>query len=281
MTAALSGRGRVASLLSGLALLVSALAGFAGAATTPDTTSAKISARLSKTVFTPTQARSVTLIYHFSAPSKRFAYRLSIQKGKKWRRVWSVESKRKKGYFRGRKAISLERLFGWAQVKVGSYRLRLSAGGGGKTLRFRVIEADTGSTVEPDIAPTGPPRNFRPPYIWGTPVVGDWLLTWEGSWDETFLLSYTIQWQRCDSAGLNCSNVAYASGRSYYLKDADLAHTLRVVVTADNGLAAATLTSAQSEVVSAKSISVVRFRAQPKSEKSHKRSIPVGVVGIP
>src|SRR6185437_6943346 len=51
------------------------------------------------------------------------------------------------------------------------------------------------------------------------------------------------QWQRCDAAGANCNNVLNANSQSYALTGSDVNKTIRVVVTATNGLGNGTATS--------------------------------------
>jgi hypothetical protein len=55
--------------------------------------------------------------------------------------------------------------------------------------------------------------------------------TWTGV-NVTFT---AYQWQRCDSSGSSCSDIASATTTSYTLTPADVEHTIRVVVTATNG----------------------------------------------
>lgn len=99
---------------------------------------AKISAHLTKTSFKSAQAGSVKLKYSFSAKSKSFAYLLNIKNGAKWQTVKSVKQK---GSFKGSKTMTVSTLFAGKTVKVGNYKLKLSADGGSKTLYFNVIKA--------------------------------------------------------------------------------------------------------------------------------------------
>lgn len=112
------------------------LTGSAGA--TQSTVSTRISAHLSKMSFTASEAGSVKLIYRFSKPSKSFSYRLSFQNGSKWQLVTSSKSKKKKGYFKGSRSVTVKKLFAGKPVTVGSYRLKLRADASQVTLSFRV-----------------------------------------------------------------------------------------------------------------------------------------------
>jgi hypothetical protein len=126
----------LAGLLLGLAVLASVLVGVAGAASS--TNSARISAHLTKTSFTATEASSVKLVYKFSKPSKSFSYRLTVKQGSKWQTVKSV---RKKGAFKGSKTTTVKKFFAGKPIKDGSYRLMLSADANRVSLSFRVTLA--------------------------------------------------------------------------------------------------------------------------------------------
>ena len=101
---------------------------------------ASISAHLTETFFTPTQAGSAKVIYEPSKTSKSFSYRLSrwSWSGSRWQTIRTVT---KKGVFRGRKSTAVETFFGGKPVKVGGYRLRLSFGRASKQLSFVVTAA--------------------------------------------------------------------------------------------------------------------------------------------
>jgi hypothetical protein len=146
---------RVVGLISSC-LLVLLLVGAATAAPSK-ASAAKISAHLTKTSFKSSQARSVKLIYKFSAPSKSFAYKLTFKKGSKWQTVKSVK---KKGSFKGKKSLTVKKVFAGKSIKVGSYRLKLSADGGSKLLKFKVVKASSsggstsGGSTKPPVSPT-------------------------------------------------------------------------------------------------------------------------------
>jgi hypothetical protein len=140
MTPRTRARLRVSGLLLGcLFVLLSvgtAAAARSGHLTTATASGAKISAHLTKTRFTSSQAGKVKLIYKFSKPSKSFGYLLTFKKGAKWLTVKSVK---KKGYFKGSHTMTVKKVFAGKAVKVGSYRLKLSADGGSKLLSFKVV----------------------------------------------------------------------------------------------------------------------------------------------
>ena len=89
-----------------------------------------------------------------------------------------------------------------------------------------------------------PPANALPPSISGTLVDGQVLTASNGTWLND-PASYGYQWQGCDNSAANCGNIAGATGSSYTLADADIGHTIRVVVTGSNSAGSASATSSQ------------------------------------
>ena len=212
-------RRKSVAFLAGSVLCALALAGISGpaAAATSAHSSGKISAHLTKTSFKSSQAGSVKLIYRFSSSSKSFSYLLNFKKGSKWRTV--------------------KKVFAGKSVKIGSYRLKLSADKGSKSLNFKVVSS-TGKR---------PAHGFLPE-ISGTAKQGEKLSAWEGTWINA-PTSFAYQWRRCDSTGSNCSNLEGASSSKYVLVSADVGSTLRVVVTARNLYGSSSATSNRSVVV--------------------------------
>jgi len=118
------------------------------AATSSSSAAAQLTARLTKTSFAGAQAGSVKLTYTFSKPSKSFSYALSLKKGKKWQ---AVKSLKRKGSFKGSKTATVKTLFAGKPVKVGSYRLKLTADKGSKLLNFKVV-----GSASPTVLISGP-----------------------------------------------------------------------------------------------------------------------------
>lgn len=100
---------------------------------------------------------------------------------------------------------------------------------GGHRSGWRTVAA--GSPVVFNIAN---PTNTARPTISGTPVVGQTLTATTGTWGGTAPISYAYQWQRCDGAGTNCTNIAGATAQTYVLGSSDAGSTTRVVVMASN-----------------------------------------------
>ena len=95
---------------------------------------------------------------------------------------------------------------------------------------------------------TTAPVNTSPPVVTGTAQDGQTLSASTGSWSGS-PTSYAFQWQRCDSSGGACANVAGAAASSYSLSSTDVGSTLRVTVTASNAGGSATAQSSPTAVV--------------------------------
>jgi hypothetical protein len=83
----------------------------------------------------------------------------------------------------------------------------------------------------------------------GSSQQGQSLTADPGSWSGTTPISYAYQWQRCDSTGAGCANVAGATSQSYALTSSDVGSTIRFVVTASNTVGQSSATSGTSAIV--------------------------------
>ena len=92
------------------------------------------------------------------------------------------------------------------------------------------------------------PSNAVKPALTGTAAVGEQLTVSNGSWSSS-PTSFARQWQRCDSDGTGCLNIAGATGRTYGVRSADIGHRLRALVTAHTSGGTATAVSNTSAVV--------------------------------
>ena len=99
------------------------------------------------------------------------------------------------------------------------------------------------------------PANTVKPAVSGTAVVGEQLTVSNGSWSPT-PTSFGRQWQRCDSAGTSCLNIAGATGSSYGVRSADVGHRVRALVTARTANGSTTAVSNASAVVTAQTTTV-------------------------
>ena len=95
----------------------------------------QLSARLTKTSFTSAQASSVKLVCKFKKKSGGFSYPAHAQEGKKWQ---TVKSAKKVSYRKGAYTTTVKKVFAGKPIKLGSYRLKLSAGKSSKLLSFKV-----------------------------------------------------------------------------------------------------------------------------------------------
>ena len=101
------------------------------------------------------------------------------------------------------------------------------------------------------IAAAVKPSNKSLPTISGTAQQGQALTGDPGTWSGTEPISYAYQWRRCNSTGGSCSNIAAATNQTYTLSSADIARTIRLVVTASNVAGSNNATSATTAVVGA------------------------------
>ncbi len=118
----------------------------------------------------------------------------------------------------------------------------LAQGDLGRTLRIAVTGTNasgnsTAASIQTAVvvAAAAPPVSTTLPTISGTPEVGQLLTATTGSWSGNPAPSLTYQWQRCDSTGANCVNIAGGTGSTYVLTSDDLHGTIKVIVTGVNG----------------------------------------------
>ena len=84
------------------------------------------------------------------------------------------------------------------------------------------------------VSDEGPAANVTGPTVGGIARDGSTLTANPGTWNGTPTITYTYQWQRCDTAGANCVNIPGETGSTYTLTPADVGSTIRVLVTAVN-----------------------------------------------
>jgi RHS repeat-associated protein len=132
-----------------------------------------------------------------------------------------------------------------------------SGGDVGSTLRV-VVTATNGSgsntansAVSDVVGEPGAPSNTVAPTIAGELDVGRSLDAGAGSWAGAPAPSYTYQWRRCDAGGESCSNISGQTHAAYAVRHADIGSTLRVTVTAHNGLGSEAAASSATVVVPA------------------------------
>ncbi len=132
----------------------------------------------------------------------------------------------------------------------------LTSGDVEHSLRVLVSATETGGTVTetspatPAIAAEGDPTIEESPAISGTGLVGYALTASTGAWSGEAPISYAHQWERCNEAGGSCSSISGATASSYTLTESDVAHTLRVLVTATDGAGSTIGASAPTAAIS-------------------------------
>lgn len=132
----------------------------------------------------------------------------------------------------------------------------LIATDGGHTLRVIVTATNRWGSAASTSAQTAvvqgasvPPSNTALPTISGTAQLGQTLTSTTGTWSGSTPMTYTRQWQRCDTSGAACAPISGAIASTYVLVSADVGHTLRVSITASNTVGSATASSAHTAVV--------------------------------
>jgi hypothetical protein len=105
----------------------------------------------------------------------------------------------------------------------------------------------TSAATDPVDSANGPTNSVKPA-VSGSAVVGHTLTVSNGSWSPT-PSSFSRQWQRCNSDGASCANIAGATGQSYGVRSDDLGHRVRALVTAHTSAGQTTVASSTSDVV--------------------------------
>jgi hypothetical protein len=131
---------------------------------------------------------------------------------------------------------------------------RLTAADVDNTMRVVVTasnsdgQASANSKVSDVVSANTAPKNTVKPSLTGTAQPGEELTAASGTWTGG-VRTFAYQWQRCDTAGANCTDVGGATGKTYGVRGIDLDHTLRVVVTATNLAGSTNATSDNSAIV--------------------------------
>jgi uncharacterized protein YukE len=134
--------------------------------------------------------------------------------------------------------------------------LKLLAGAVGSTVRVVVTATNAAGSVSstsPASSLVGAllPSNTGLPSITGLLQDGGLLSVVTGSWEGTGPLSYSYQWQSCNSTGGSCSDISEAVASTLKLLSGAVGSTVRVVVTASNAAGSTSVTSPVSGLVGA------------------------------
>ncbi len=131
----------------------------------------------------------------------------------------------------------------------------LTKGDVGKTLRIAVIAKNSVSSTEATSNASaviiGAPSNTAAPAISGSVEDGRMLKASTGTWSAEESLSYTYQWQGCDSEGESCTSIPGATSESYVSQLGDVGERLRVVVTASDSFGSTQAMSSATAVITA------------------------------
>jgi fibronectin-binding autotransporter adhesin len=95
------------------------------------------------------------------------------------------------------------------------------------------------------------PVNSAAPTISGDAREGSTLTASNGTWTNN-PTTYAYKWQRCQTDGSGCGDLAGGTDKTYTLTSADVSHTVRVVVTAENADGKTSKPSAPTDVVASK-----------------------------
>jgi Concanavalin A-like lectin/glucanases superfamily len=104
------------------------------------------------------------------------------------------------------------------------------------------------SSASQPVAPATAPVIEQQPQIEGTALAGQTLTAGTGAWSGEGTISYTYQWDRCDSAGA-CSAIEGATASSYTLTEADVNSTVRVIVEATTSAGGSIAVSSATAVI--------------------------------
>ena len=125
------------------------------------------------------------------------------------------------------------------------HRLRVTVtasnadGSGNATSRATEVVRATGTA----------PKNTAAPSISGTQQEGATLTANKGGWSGGGTIAFTYQWQRCAGTGGSCVDIAGAANLTYVLASADVAHTVRVNVTAKNASGSTLASSSETGLI--------------------------------
>ena len=136
-----------------------------------------------------------------------------------------------------------------------------------------------------DAQPAIAPQNTTPPATSGTPRDGETLTASDGTWTGDEPMTFAYQWQRCDGNGLNCADLAGATGRTYGVQTSDVNNRIRIRVTASNATGSSSATSQPTAVVSppegATRLSDGRYSIPVSSVRLPHRLVVSGVEFVP
>jgi hypothetical protein len=122
----------------------------------------------------------------------------------------------------------------------------------GQTVRVKVtakngVGETAAASAQTATVLASPPTNTAVPVISGEAKDEQTLSASHGSWKGTPTIAYKYQWEHCEAKG--CEDIAGAEGESYVIGHAQVGQTVRVKVTAKNGVGETAAASAQTATV--------------------------------
>ncbi|MGO9760470.1 MAG: hypothetical protein ACLP1Q_04320, partial [Solirubrobacteraceae bacterium] len=124
----------------------------------------------------------------------------------------------------------------------------------GHTIRVKVTatnaagEASASSAQTATVLPSAP-ANTAPPVVSGEAKDEKTLITTTGTWSGSPPITYSYQWESCNTAGEGCASISGATSSTYTIGHEEVGHTIRVKVTAKNSAGEAAATSSQTATV--------------------------------
>jgi hypothetical protein len=117
-------------------------------------------------------------------------------------------------------------------------------------VRVTATNADGSATAasNPTGTVVGAPVLLSQPLVRGSMLTGTVATAHPGTWSGRQPIAFTYQWLRCNREGGDC--IAIGTGRTYRLTQTDVGHRIRFNVTARNAIAATTVMSGESAIVS-------------------------------
>ena len=152
-------------------------------------------------------------------------------------------------------------------------RYKLTSAELNTTLRFEVTAAsgaDKAVAVSKQsavVAVGEKPANTALPTISGALAIGSTLTGTNGTWGGVQPITFTYQWQRCDTKGEACQNIPGASKTTYVVTSFEGGLTLRFKVTGKNSKGNSSASSLQTAVVGGGGGKVVEVKEIPVGER--------------
>ena len=117
-----------------------------------------------------------------------------------------------------------------------------------ETAKNSAGEASVSSAATATVAASAP-ANAVLPAIAGEAKDEKTLTASAGTWTGSPTITYSYQWESCNTAGESCTNISGATSSTYTIAHAQVADTIRVKLTATNSAGEASASSAQTGTV--------------------------------